>query len=196
MRTCIDQSAFACLTIIALAGCPMTAPVGGGSTGDVSNPSAAVLSQEQRAHDLVNAQRTANSITALIMDEDLRQVARAHSEDMIARGFFDHDNPDGLDPFQRMTNAGINYNTAGENIAVNQFFNDPAGEAVNGWMNSTGHRANILRTTFTHAGMGVAITSDGRHYFTQVFAGFSKDVPEGFVDVYYYGPYEDPFAEE
>lgn len=166
------------------AGCPSPRPNGNG--GDP--PSAEVLALEVAAHDLVNAQRTANALPALIMRNDLREVARAHSEDMAARDFFDHVNPDGDDPFDRLDDAGIAFNNAGENIAFNQGFPNPAAVAVDGWMNSQGHRENILRSAFTHAGMGVAVTANGEHYFTQVFAGFSKDVPEGFVDVYYYGP--------
>lgn len=172
----------------ALIGCP---PVPGANNPPTSgNPSAEVLQKEQEAHDLVNAQRTANGLPALQMDESLRTVARAHSEDMVARNYFNHVNPDGLDPFDRMANAGITYNTAGENLATNHGFANPSQTAVTGWMNSTGHRANILRNTFTHAGMGVAISSSNKYYYTQVFAGYSKDVPEGYVDVFYYGPYD------
>lgn len=176
------------LTLVCLwagsTGCPTPRPNGGGG----NPPTAEVLALEEAAHTLVNVQRTGNALPALIMREDLREVARAHSEDMAARDFFDHVNPEGDDAFDRLADAEIAFNAAGENIAFNQGFADPAATAVEGWMNSQGHRANILRPSFTHAGMGVAVTANGEHFFTQVFAGFSKDVPEGFVDVYYYGP--------
>lgn len=172
------------LMLLALTGCPVMTPSMGGGT----MPTAAVLAKEIEAHDLVNAERIQAGRAALTMREDLRVVARAHSEDMAARGFFEHENPDGLDPFERMANANITFNTAGENIHANQGFADPAAIAVTGWMNSSGHRANILNGGFTHTGMGVAITPSNKYYFTQVFIGTSKEVPEGYVDVFYYGP--------
>jgi uncharacterized protein YkwD len=130
--------------------------------------------EELATHDLVNAERTGEGLANLVMRNDLVAVARAHSQDMIDRDFIDHDNPDGDDPFERMTAAGITYSSAGENIAVNNFPN-PIETAVDGWMNSSGHRANILRDAFTHTGHGVVESPDGRWYFTQVFIGVSKD---------------------
>ena len=118
---------------------------------------------------LINAERAARGIAALHHDDLLRIVARAHSEDMVARSFFSHVNPDGDDPFDRMRAVGISFQRAGENIAWNRGYADPAMVAVNGWMNSDGHRANILDDRFTATGMGVAEGDDGRWYFTQVF---------------------------
>lgn len=178
------------LTVAAMTGCPFIFlpgdGTGGGGDGDVSQD---ILDKETDAFNQVNAERTSLSIDALTMREDLRLVARAHSQDMIDRAFFDHTNPDGEDPFDRMAGAGITYNSAGENIAKNNFA-DPATQAVDGWMASTGHRENILRTSFTHTGMGIADDGSGMYYFTQVFIGVSKEIPEGFVEVYYYGPIE------
>lgn len=140
---------------------------------------------EAAAFDAVNAERTSRGLGALTVRDDLVEVARAHSEDMIARGYFAHVNPDGEDPFDRMHDAGITYNIAGENLAWNNYAN-PVEVAVDGWMESAGHRDNILRASFTHAGMGVAVDQDGRHFFTQVFIGISKAVPEGEIHVYYF----------
>jgi uncharacterized protein YkwD len=141
-----------------------------------SNASADVLAKELAAHDQINGERTSRGIAALTLREDLRLVARAHSEDMIARGFFDHDNPDGLDPFERMGNAGITFSTAAENIATNTGFGaSSVSAAVNGWMNSDGHRNNILNADFTHTGMGVATDGAGKFMYTQVFIGGGKD---------------------
>ena len=140
-----------------------------------SDVSADILEKEQDAHDLVNAERVGEGIAALTMRQDLREVARAHSEDMIARNFFDHVNPDGLDPFERMGNAGIIFSTAGENIASNTGFGESsASTAVDGWMNSEGHRNNILNAEFTHTGMGVATDGAGKFVYTQVFIGGGK----------------------
>lgn len=135
---------------------------------------AQILAMEQDAFEQVNVQRTNEGLAALIMDEDVRAVARGHSEDMAARDFFDHVNPDGLDPFERLAAAGIAYTWAGENIAWNNY-PDPVPTAVEGWMNSQGHRENILRQQFTHTGMGVASDGAGGYYFTQVFTAYTKD---------------------
>jgi uncharacterized protein YkwD len=145
-----------------LSGCKPTVPG--------ADPPKAVLDAEQGTLDLINGERAAAGLSALVMDEDARKVARAHSEDMVARGFFSHTNPDGLDPFQRIDAAGIPYVSAGENLAWNNA-PAPAESAVTGWMASPPHRANILRPQFDRTGMGVAVKGLGTYYFTQVFIG-------------------------
>jgi uncharacterized protein YkwD len=82
--------------------------------------------------------------------------------------FFDHEGPDG-NLLDRVGARGIMWRSLGENIAFNQGENDPAGLAVNQWMHSPKHRANILRGNFTHSAIGIARTADGRVYLTQVF---------------------------
>lgn len=143
---------------------------GSGNNGGVNqNDDPAVLALEDAAFALVNDERTAASLAELVHDDGLRAVARAHSEDMVARGFFAHVNPDNQDPFDRLAAAGITFSSAGENIAWNMGFADPAATAVTGWMNSSGHRANILNTGYLRTGMGVAVAPNGASYFTQVF---------------------------
>ena len=132
---------------------------GGGGTsrspaGEGATPE--VLAMENQVHALINGERAGDGSAPLTHDEALRRVARAHSEDMTRRDFFDHTNPDGLDPFDRLAQDFITYYAAGENIAWNRGYADPAAVAVTGWMNSAGHRANILNATFTHAGLGAA----------------------------------------
>ena len=172
LRRLLDFAAMTFLvgTALCLGACP---PPGGGGEGEgegegESEVSQQILDFEMDAFDLLNEERTSRSIAALTMDTDLRLVARAHSEDMIERGFFSHTNPDGEDPFDRMANAGITYSSAGENIAFNSF-PDPVATAVDGWMNSEGHRNNILNENFTLTGMGVAGGDGAGYYFTQVF---------------------------
>lgn len=142
-------------------------PDGGDPGGQNADP--AVLALEDLAFALVNDERVAMAAAPLQHDGTLREVARAHSEDMVARSFFAHVNPDNQDPFDRMAAAGVTFSAAGENIAWNMGYADPAGTAVTGWMNSSGHRANILNGNFVRTGMGVAIAPDGAVYFTQVF---------------------------
>ena len=153
-----------------VAGETLSWTLGAGDLTGGSNISQAILDIEQEAFDLVNGERVNAGLSALTMRQDLRAVARAHSEDMLARNFFSHTNPDGASPFDRMTAAGVTYSTAAENIAWNSGYgaSDTASVTVDGWMNSAGHRANILTAAFTYTGMGVA-TDGTQYYFTQVF---------------------------
>ena len=112
---------------------------------------------------LTNQQRAAAGCGALAADDALAAVARAHSADMRDRGFFDHTNPDGLDPFDRAANAGLD--ARAENIAAGQ---PDSAAVVDAWMNSSGHRANILNCSLTRLGVGVAEGSGGP-YWTQLF---------------------------
>lgn len=120
---------------------------------------------------MVNAERAKVGARALAMESMRRDVARAHSKDMAVRNFFDHTNPDGKSPFDRMRAAGISYTTAGENIAYNTYPVDRAAKAAfDGWMNSDGHRKNIQNANYGRTGIGVYRNpSNGRVYLTQVF---------------------------
>ena len=106
---------------------------------------------EERMLELVNQERTSRGLKPLTMDEELRQVARAHSEDMFVRGYFSHYTPEGKDPFQRMRDAGVTFRTAGENLALAPTLQ----LAHTGLMNSPGHRANILHPQFGRVGIGI-----------------------------------------
>lgn len=119
--------------------------------------------------DLANLAREAEGLGRLDCHEGLTEVAWAHSKDMAERGFFDHVNPDGERPWDRMNAAGVTgWAAAGENIALGY----PSAEAVTeGWMNSPGHRANILNGDFNSVGVGV-YEHGGRLYWTQLFARF------------------------
>lgn len=124
---------------------------------------------EQQILDLVNNERSASGCGALSLNGTLNAVADAHSEDMAANDYFDHTNQHGQSPFDRISAAGYQYGTAGENIAVG--YRDAAA-VMEGWMNSPGHRRNILNCSFTQLGVGFAQASGGRGsiYWTQVFA--------------------------
>ncbi|MCH5185882.1 MAG: hypothetical protein J1F64_07135 [Oscillospiraceae bacterium] len=125
------------------------------------------LSMEHRVLDLVNAERAAYGLNALVWNESLADVARAHSYDMAVRGFFDHTNPDGLSPFDRIKQYGITYSVAAENIAEGQSTPE---DVMNAWMNSPGHRANILNASLTELGVGLYISDYGYgYYWTQNF---------------------------
>jgi uncharacterized protein YkwD len=115
---------------------------------------------------LVNRERTSRGLNALSPNPTARRVARTHSRDMFARGYFSHVNPDGADPFDRMSAGGVKYRAAGENLAL-----APTIEmAHRGLMNSPGHRANILSTDFNTVGMGVI---NGGRYGLMVTQNFT-----------------------
>jgi uncharacterized protein YkwD len=106
---------------------------------------------EAKMLELVNNERLAKGLRPLAEDPELTEVARRHSADMFARGYFAHDTPEGLDPFARMRAAGVRYVTAGENLALAPTLQ----VAHNGLMNSPGHRANILHPQFGRLGIGI-----------------------------------------
>ena len=112
---------------------------------------------------LVNAERAKYGLSELKEDWQLSRVARYKSEDMRENKYFSHTSPTYGSPFEMIKNFGIPYKSAGENIAKGQ--KTPAA-VVNAWMNSSGHRKNILSTSFTHIGVGYA---DNGNYWTQMF---------------------------
>src|SRR5699024_2126820 len=120
---------------------------------------------EQRVFELTKEEREKNGLTAFEMDEPLSDVAREKSQDMKQKGYFDHQSPTYGSPFEMMKQFGINYQTAGENIAMGQ---QSPEEVVQAWMNSPGHRENILNDSFTHLGVGYV---ENGNYWTQLFIG-------------------------
>ena len=106
---------------------------------------------EKQMLDLVNRERVAAGLQPLAPDPEQTEVARRHSADMFARGYFAHDTPEGLTPFDRMRAANVRFITAGENLALAPTIS----VAHTGLMNSPGHRANILRREFGRVGIGV-----------------------------------------
>jgi uncharacterized protein YkwD len=135
----------------------------------VSSAPVAATSLEREAFNAINAERSKRGLSPLVWDGELCLVARRHSENMGRRNFFDHEGPDGTTLLDRISASGINWKSLGENIAYNQGHDDPTGVAIDQWMHSPKHRANILRGGFTHSAIGIARTSDGRVYLTQVF---------------------------
>lgn len=124
-----------------------------------------ILAFESEVVSLVNAVRAQYGLSALSIDPELCQVARYKSQDMAEKGYFAHESPTYGSPFQMMQSFGISYRTAGENIAYGQ---QTPQAVVNAWMNSSGHRANILNSSFTQIGVG--FYADG-YYWTQMFIG-------------------------
>jgi len=132
-------------------------PAGDGECGFNGN--------EAQLFALLNQERAANGAGPVDCNTIAADVARAHSQDMCDRGFFDHINPDGQAPWDRMRAAGLSFTAAGENIAAGQ----RSAQAVNdAWMNSPGHRDNMLNPGWTHTGVG-QVNCAGSNYWTEVF---------------------------
>lgn len=129
----------------------------------INIPTNEQASVEQEVVKLVNAERAKAGLPALKEDWELSRVAKYKSQDMHDKNYFDHTSPTYGSPFAMMKKFGITYKAAGENIAKGQ---KSASEVVNAWMNSEGHRANILNKSYTHIGVG--FVKDG-NYWSQIF---------------------------
>ena len=134
-----------------------------GQTIQIPSVDSGVTNYEQEVIRLVNEIRTENGLKSLSYDWELARVARFKSQDMKDNKYFSHTSPVYGTPFQMIRNFGISYRSAGENIA--RGYSTPQA-VVNGWMNSSGHRANILNANYTHIGVGYV---SGGNYWTQMF---------------------------
>ncbi|WP_176585497.1 CAP domain-containing protein [Priestia megaterium] len=121
---------------------------------------------EQKVVDLVNQEREKQGLKPLTLNKKLSDVARTKSKDMMDKGYFDHNSPTYGSPFDMMKQFGIEYTTAGENIAKGQ---QSPEDVMNAWMNSDGHRKNILNPDFTEIGVGYV--KGDTTYWTQQFIG-------------------------
>lgn len=120
---------------------------------------------EEEVVELTNEEREKQGLTPLEIDEELSVVSKDKSKDMLDNQYFAHDSPTYGSPFDMMEKYGVSYRTAGENIAKGQ---SSAKEVVDGWMNSPGHRENILSDDFTHIGIGYI---EEGNVWTQQFIG-------------------------
>lgn len=123
------------------------------------------LDYEQEVIRLVNIERAKYGLPALTEDWELSRVARYKSQDMKDKKYFSHTSPTYGSPFDMMRSFGLSYRTAGENIAMGQ--RTPQ-QVVNAWMNSSGHRANILNSSYKKIGVGYVASGN---YWTQMFIG-------------------------
>ncbi|WP_211266849.1 CAP domain-containing protein [Nonomuraea candida] len=140
-------------------GTPSTPPASGGSVG---------TAVENQVVTLTNAERAKAGCGPLKHDPKLYAAARGHSADMAAKNYFDHDSQDGRSFMDRIKAAGFTGGSAwAENIAAGQ---RSAAEVVRGWMNSPGHRANIVNCAYDLIGVGAVQDSRGKIYWTQDFA--------------------------
>ncbi len=139
-----------------------------GSSGTSGNTQTSTMnSDEQEVFNLINKQRTNNGLQALKVDSELQRVARIKAEDMVTNNYFSHNSPTYGSPFDMLKSFKISYKTAGENIAANSSNSG----AVNAWMNSSGHKANILNSNFNYTGIGIVNSSKYGKIFVQMFIG-------------------------
>ena len=125
---------------------------------------------ELRAFEQTNQERIKNGLPPFVWDSELGGLARNYSETMSRLGFFSHVTPDGKRLPDRARAAGIrHYSVLGENIAYNQGYQDPGALAVERWMQSPKHRANILSSEFRAMAIGSYVAPDGSVYLTQTF---------------------------
>lgn len=125
---------------------------------------------ERKAFEETNRERIQNGLPPLVWDADLCRMARENSEKMARRGYFSHVTPDGLRMRDRARAVGItHFQLLGENIAYNLGYDDPGAFAVERWMLSSGHRANILYAGFKAMAVGAYVGADGAVFLTQTF---------------------------
>ena len=136
-----------------------------GQVLNIPSVDSAITEYENQVINLVNNERSKRGLPLLKADWQLSRVARHKSQDMKKNNYFSHRSPTYGTPFQMIQSYGISYRTAGENIAKGQ---STPQAVVNAWMNSSGHRANILNKSFTHIGVGY---EKNGNYWTQMFIG-------------------------
>lgn len=136
-----------------------------GQVLSIPQENSSVIAFENEVIRLVNEIRMEHGLQALTANWELSRVARYKSQDMVDHRYFSHTSPTYGTPFQMIKAFGLSYRTAGENIAYGQ---STPQAVVNAWMNSSGHRANILNSSYTQIGVGYVANG---HYWTQMFIG-------------------------
>ena len=142
---------------------------GSSSSGNTSSSTETsnMNSDEKEVFDLINKQRTNNGLAALKNDSEVQRVARIKAQDMVNNNYFSHTSPTYGSPFDMIKSFKISYKTAGENIAGNS----SNSSAVTAWMNSSGHKANILNSNFNYTGIGVVSSPKYGLMYVQLFIG-------------------------
>jgi uncharacterized protein YkwD len=128
-----------------------------------------IESLEQQCLDEINRVRRRNGLQRLAFYEELLPVAREYSRRMAEQDFFSHNDPEGRTVKERVEDADIRWRMIGENLAYSNGHINPVAASLHGWMESPGHRANILEPGFNLTAIGVWIKSDGTVYFTEIF---------------------------
>ena len=138
-----------------------------GSSNAGTTQTSTMTTDEKEVFNLINNQRSSNGLSALKVDNELQRVAKIKAQDMVNNNYFSHTSPTYGSPFDMLKSFKVSYKTAGENIAGNSSNSG----AVNAWMNSSGHKANILNSSFNYTGIGVVTSPKYGKVYVQMFIG-------------------------
>lgn len=138
-----------------------------GNSGTSGTQTSSLNSDEKEVFDLINKQRTNNGLPALQNDSEVQRIARIKAQDMVDNNYFSHNSPTYGSPFDMLKSFKVSYKSAGENIAANS----SNSSAVTAWMNSSGHKANILNSSFNYTGIGVVSSPRYGKMYVQMFIG-------------------------
>ena len=144
---------------------PNSSNTGTGNNQDTTGTT--LTADEQEVFNLINKQRANNGLSALKIDSEVQRVARIKAQDMVDNNYFAHESPTYGTPFNMLKSFKISYKTAGENIAANSSNSG----AVTAWMNSSGHKANILNSKYNYTGIGVVSSAKYGKIYVQMFIG-------------------------
>ena len=140
----------------------------GNNTGSGQDTgTSSMTADEKEVFDLINKQRTNNGLQALKVDSEVQRVARIKAQDMVDNNYFAHESPTYGSPSNMLKNFKISFRASGENIAGNSSNSG----AVNAWMNSSGHKANILSSKYNYTGIGVVSSPRYGKIYVQMFIG-------------------------
>ena len=147
---------------------PNTSSSGNSSSGNTEITTNSDLTEDEKeVFNLINSERSKQGLPALKIDDELQNVARIKAQDMVDNNYFAHNSPTYGTPFEMIKSFGISYKAAGENIAGNSKNQG----AVNAWMNSEGHRANILSNNYNYTGVAVVKSTKYGKIYVQMFIG-------------------------
>ena len=138
-----------------------------GNSGTSGTQTSSMNSDEKEVFDLINKQRTNNGLPALQNDSEVQRIARIKAQDMVDNNYFSHNSPTYGSSFDMLKSFKVSYKTVGENIAANS----SNSSAVTAWMNSSGHKANILNSSFNYTGIGVVSSPRYGKMYVQMFIG-------------------------
>ena len=146
---------------------PSSSNSGNSGNAQTNTQTSTMTADEKEVFNLINQQRTNNGLQALKVDEEVQRVAKIKAQDIVNNNYFSHNSPTYGSPFDMLKSFKVSYKTAGENIAGNS----SNSAAVTAWMNSSGHKANILNSNYTYTGIGVVSSPKYGKVYVQMFIG-------------------------
>lgn len=138
-----------------------------GTNSGNTTTNSTLTADEQEVFNLINQQRANNGLSALKIDSEVQRVAKIKAQDMVSSNYFSHNSPTYGSPFDMLNSFKISYKTAAENIAGNS----SNSAAVTAWMNSAGHKANILNGSYNYTGIGIVSSPTYGKVYVQMFVG-------------------------